>query len=150
VIIIQQGNENMTLDGVMLYVPDVPATVRFYETAFGLKLRFMDDEKKYAQMDTGAATLAFADESVAPSLGLILSPNRATNDAPAIQLPFMTDDVEAAFARVVAAGGVVVNAPTSRPWGQTLGHVRDNNGVLIEISTTQEETWHDEQERTDR
>lgn len=140
----------MTLDGAMLYVPDVAATVLFYEAAFGLKLRFMDKEEHHAQMDTGAATIAFANESMASDMGLTLTPNRATNNASAIQLLFVTDDIEAAFARVAAADGVIVNPPTTKPWRQTLGHVRDNNGVLIEISTPQDESWHDDQEGGDQ
>lgn len=139
----------MKFSGVMIYVADVPATVRFYEQALGLVLRFMNDEKQYAQMETGDSVLAFADETAAAHLGLPVRVNRSGADVSALQIPFETDDIAAAFARVVTAGGVVVNAPTQKPWGQTLGHVRDNNGILIEISTPQDESWHDGQPEGD-
>jgi uncharacterized glyoxalase superfamily protein PhnB len=37
--------------------------------------------------------------------------------------------------RAVAAGAALVTPPAQKPWGQTVAHVRDLNGVLIEICT---------------
>ena len=47
----------------LLYVVDVPKTVAFYETAFGLKRKFVH-ESGYGEMETGATKLGFV------SLGL--------------------------------------------------------------------------------
>jgi uncharacterized glyoxalase superfamily protein PhnB len=47
----------------------------------------------------------------------------------------VTDDVQAAFDKAVAAGAVVVTKPTKKPWGQIVGYVRDNNGFLVELCT---------------
>ena len=57
------------------------------------------------------------------------------------QLAFESDDVDAAFARVVEAGGTILNSPSERPWRQTLGHVRDLNGFVVEIGTPQTGDW---------
>lgn len=57
-----------TLDGLMFWVADVPATVEFYEEAFGLKRRWVREEGDYAMMETGAVTLQFAVESAAPGM----------------------------------------------------------------------------------
>lgn len=43
----------------IVYVPDVKASVEFFERAFGLKTRFVH-ESGYAEMDTGETALAFA------------------------------------------------------------------------------------------
>ena len=48
----------MKLGYTMLYVKDVPRSVAFYEDAFGLSRRFVHEAGMYAEMDTGATTLA--------------------------------------------------------------------------------------------
>jgi len=131
----------MTLDGVMVYVPDVAATVRFYEQAFGLSLQSMTEDGAFAQMSTGATTLSFAVESAAVADGRPIRPNRPTGEAAALQITLVTDAIQEAFERAAAAGGEIVNQPVQKPWGQMLGVVRDNNGVLIEIGTPQADTW---------
>lgn len=131
----------MKLDCIMLYVPDVAATVSFYEQAFDIKMRFMNETQQYAQMETGAVVLAFAAEAAGQgNSGLTLRPNRPDDQAAAIQIAFVTETIQEAFERVVAAGGEIVQPPVQKPWGQMLGCVRDNNGVLIEIGTPQVDT----------
>ena len=125
----------MKLDGVMIWVPDVPATVAFYQAAFGLELQLMDDTKQYAQLGTGQTTLAFADEAAAASTGVSVRPHRPTVEAAAVQLAFVADDVRAAYQRAVDAGAVAEVPLVEKPWGQTLGYLRDNNGFLIEVSS---------------
>ena len=49
----------------ILYVPDVRATIAFYEAAFGLTPRFLHESNLYAEMETGDTTLAFAGEEMA-------------------------------------------------------------------------------------
>ena len=44
----------------------------------------------------------------------------------------MADDVEASFRRALASGAVEVKPPEKKPWGQTVGYVRDLNGFLVE------------------
>jgi uncharacterized glyoxalase superfamily protein PhnB len=45
----------------------------------------------------------------------------------------VSDDVAGAYARAVAAGAAAVQEPRQKPWGQTVGYVRDLNGVLVEL-----------------
>lgn len=125
----------MRLDGVMIWVADVPATVAFYEAAFGLAVQMMDDSETYAQMGTGETTLAFAAESAAAGTGLAIRPHRTGEPPAAVQLAFVHDDVHAAYDRAVAAGAVAAVPLTEKPWGQTLGYLRDNNGFLVELSS---------------
>jgi uncharacterized glyoxalase superfamily protein PhnB len=53
--------------------------------------------------------------------------------SPAVEVAFVTDDVEAAFAGAVKAGAVPVAQPKHKPWGQLVAYVRDLNGFLVEI-----------------
>ena len=54
----------MKVGFVILYVPEVSASVTFYERAFGLVRRFMHESGQYAEMETGATALAFASEDM--------------------------------------------------------------------------------------
>ena len=44
----------------IVYVPDVAASLAFFERAFGLKRRFLHDSGTYGELETGDTTLAFA------------------------------------------------------------------------------------------
>ena len=122
----------MKLGYVIVYVADVPATVAFYERAFGLTCRFRHGTK-YAEMETGATALAFAHESFVASSGVGFAVNRAINVAPGAEVGLVTDDVADKFSAAIAAGAAAVLQPTLKPWGQTVAYVRDCNGFLVEI-----------------
>lgn len=118
----------------ILYVEDVEATVEFYERAFGLQRRMLDDSKNYGELETGGTRLAFAAKELVRNLIPVAfgesGPDKA---APPIELGMVTDDVEASFCRALAAGAVEVKRPEKKPWGQIVGYVRDFNGFLVEI-----------------
>ena len=116
----------------ILYVPDVEKAVAFYESAFGLKRKFVH-ESGYGEMDTGDTTLAFASVELATSNGVSFALADPNGPAPAVEVAFVTDDVAAAFAVAVKAGAVPVAQPKQKPWGQVVAYVRDLNGFLVEI-----------------
>lgn len=119
----------------ILYVADVPATVAFYETAFGLARRFIHESKHYAEMESGSTVLAFASESMSVANGVDVRPNRTTDTAAGFEIAFVTDDPAGAYDRAVTAGAAPVKPPTVKPWGQTVAYVRDVNGCLVELCT---------------
>ncbi len=123
----------MQLGYTILYVADVPATLSFYERAFGLKQRFLHESGLYGEMETGATTLAFAGEAMAAMNGAEIRPNRADAPAAGFELAFVTGDPPAAYAVALAAGAVAVAPPVAKPWGQVVAYVRDLNGCLVEI-----------------
>jgi len=123
----------MRLGYTLIYVPDVTATVAFYESAFGLTRRFVHESGLYAEMATGETTLSFAGEAMADMNGLAIRPN-SPRDLPAgIELCLVTDTPEEAYAVAVAAGALAVKTVEEKPWGQKVGYVRDLNGCLVEI-----------------
>ena len=118
------------------YVRDVEGSVAFYERAFGLKRRFVDEGGQYAEMETGETTLAFASNQ----LGRSNLPGGFRENDPAqppagVEIALLTDDVHAAFSSALAAGSTEVAGPKTKPWGQTVAYVRDLNGVLVEIAS---------------
>ena len=119
----------MRLGYTILYVPDPTASAAFYEAAFGLAVRFVH-ESGYAELETGATTLAFASHELARSNGVTFSPGRA-----AMEVALVTADVSAALGRAIHAGAELVASPKQKPWGQTVAYVRDNAGFLVELCT---------------
>lgn len=117
----------------ILYVEDVKASVGFYERAFGLTARFVDDAGDFAEMATGGTALAFSSRALMRQLGK--TPAAADPAAPVFEIAFTTDDVAAALDRAVAAGARLVQAPEDMPWGQTVAYVADPEGVLVELCT---------------
>lgn len=119
----------------ILYVDDVEATVSFYERAFGLK-RKMVVPNEFGELETGSTRLSFAAKvHVAKLFPIPFQASGRANDPPPLEIGLVTTDVEKAFDTAVAAGADVVTRPAKKPWGQTVGYVRDNNGFLVEICT---------------
>ena len=50
----------MKLGYVILYVPDVSASLEFFTRAFGIEQRFLHESGTYGEVETGATALAFA------------------------------------------------------------------------------------------
>lgn len=125
----------MQLGYTIIYVPDVTAAVRFYERAFGFTHRFVHESGHYAELETGATTLAFASESMAQMNGVAIRPNTPQDVAAGFELCFVTDDPERAYATATAAGAFPVKPAEHKPWGQRVAYVRDLNGCLIELCT---------------
>lgn len=117
----------------IIYVPDVPATVTFYESAFGLTRRFVHESNLYAEMETGSTTLAFAGEPMAEMNGLSVRPNRKGDLAAGYEIAMIAEDPDAAYTAALEAGASAVKPPTLKPWGQTVAYVRDLNGCIVEI-----------------
>lgn len=119
----------------IIYVENVPATVAFYEDAFGLKRRFIHESNLYAEMKTGSTILSFASNEAAEMNGLAILPNKPTEPAAGWEICFTTTDISSAFEKAVAHGCRAVCRPQVKPWGQSVCYVRDLNGCLVEIAT---------------
>jgi lactoylglutathione lyase len=125
----------MTFGYTIIYVADVPATVTFYEAAFGLNRRFVHESNLYAEMETGSTALAFAGDAMADMNGVAIRPNRKSDVAAGFEIALITDDPEAAYQKAVSAGAMPVKSPVAKPLGQVVGYVRDLNGCLVEIAS---------------
>ena len=126
----------MKLGYTIVYVPDVAASLEFFERAFGLTRKFFHESGTYGELDTGETTLAFA----VHSLGYSNFPGghvEAHSSAKPLgfEIALMTPDVATAHAKAVACGARELSAPIVKPWGQTVSYVRAPDGCLIEICT---------------
>lgn len=115
----------------ILYVENVPATIAFYQQAFGLDAAFVHDSGDYGELATGETRLAFSSVSLMTSLGK--SPGRPRVEAPVFEIAFETADVAAALEQALSAGAVLVQPVRREVWGQTTAYVRDPEGYLVEL-----------------
>ena len=120
----------------ILYVEDVEKSIAFYENAFGFSRKFVTPENDYGELLTGETTISFASKKLAAQNlkdGFIES---NPEDKPfAIELGFITDNVDALVQKATSFGALLVKEPTQKPWGQIVAYVRDLDGFLIEICT---------------
>jgi lactoylglutathione lyase len=122
--------QDMQLGYVILYVADVPETVHFYEKAFGLSRRFIHESNTYAEMETGQTALAFVSESM---ISHGFRKNRMKEEPAGIEVSLVTENVGQRYDHAIKAGAIEVLRPETKPWGQIVSYVKDNNGCLVEI-----------------
>ncbi|MCS5516597.1 MULTISPECIES: VOC family protein [Pseudomonas] len=124
----------MKLGYTIVYVPDVEASLSFFENAFGLKRRFLHESGDYGELDTGPTTLAFASlelgESNFPE-GFVAASN--SHKPLGMEIALVTEKVVAAHANALVNGAEEIRAPQSKPWGQTVSYLRCPAGVLVEL-----------------
>lgn len=116
----------------LLFVSDVEQTIGFYESAFGLKRKFIH-ENQYGELDTGATKLGFVSYDLASSSGVEYLETQMNGPSPPFEVALVSDDVSAAYERAVEAAAAAIAPPKEKPWGQTVAYVRDLNGFLVEL-----------------
>lgn len=115
----------------IFYVDDVPATLGFFESAFGFQRGFLHESGDYGELTTGETKLAFSSTALMRKLGK--NPAAPAPNAPTFEIAFETDDVKTALTKAIDAGATLVQDVRDEPWGQTTSYVSDPNGYLIEI-----------------
>ncbi len=84
----------MRLAYVVSYVADVTASLEFYERAFGLRRRYLEQERHYAELVTGETTLAFVSTVRAGEhLPAQFQPVSRADDPVGFELTLLTEDV---------------------------------------------------------
>lgn len=123
----------MKLGYVIYYVKSVEETINFYEKAFSLKRKFLHEGGDYGELETGSTTLSFASLNLAESNEIGFKKRASDFQSSDMEIGLVTDNVEGAFLQAISAGALSVKKLTVKPWGQTVGYVRDINGFLIEL-----------------
>ncbi len=118
----------------IIYVPEVAASLLFFESAFGIKRRFLHESGDYGELETGATTLAFA----AHALGEMNFPSGHVNAHDSkkplgFEIALVTEDVNKAHKHAISQGATEYAAPLQKPWGQTVSYLRCPDGILVEL-----------------
>lgn len=126
----------MKLGYTIVYVPDVAASLAFFESAFGLRRRFLHESGAYGELDTGTTTLSFAAHELGDANFTGGHVRASDSQQPlGMEIALVTDDVAAAHARALTHGATELAAPMTKPWGQVVSYVRAPDGTLIELCT---------------
>jgi catechol 2,3-dioxygenase-like lactoylglutathione lyase family enzyme len=128
---------NLTLSTCFVLVHDPEAALAFYRDTLGLELRNDVAREDYRWITVGAGT----QPGVAIVLTNYLNGSPADSDALAALLAkgalngvhFHSDDLDATFEQLQAAGAEIVQEPTEQPWGTRDCAVRDPSGNMVRI-----------------
>lgn len=120
----------------IIYVPDVAASLAFFEKAFGFSRRFLHESDTYGELETGETTLSFAADELAASNFPAGHVSAAQSSKPlGMEVAFSTSDVKTAHASALSAGATELASPKEKPWGQVVSYVRCPDGTLVELCT---------------
>ena len=120
----------------ILYVENVPETIKFYEKAFGFSKKFISPENDYGEIISGETTIAFGSLELGNSNFKNGFVKMTRNEKPlGIEMAFTTENIESDFQNAINAGATEFVPLAEKPWGQKVGYLRDNNGFLIEVCT---------------
>lgn len=129
-----------------LIVDGAARAIEFYKQAFGatefMRFEGPDGHIAHAEIRIGDSPIMLADE--APQMGY-RSP-RSYGGSP-VGLMLYVHDVDAVFARGIAAGGKEVRAVQDQFYGDRSGHLVDPFGHVWTISTHKEDVAPDEMQR---
>jgi catechol 2,3-dioxygenase-like lactoylglutathione lyase family enzyme len=114
---------DLTLSTCFVLVHDPDLALAFYRDTLGLEARNDVARESFRWITVGAASQPGVTDALA---GLLAK--GALNG-----VHFRTDDLDAAFERVRAAGAEIVQEPTDQPWGTRDFAVRDPSGNLLRI-----------------
>lgn len=117
---------------VNLYTRDIGAGVGFYRDLLGLRETFRtptDGTPEHVEMAAGGFTLGLGTTEAAQRVhGVDSAPG-----APAMAVVLWTEDVDTAYATLVAAGTPVVKEPHDTGNDNRNALVRDPDGNLVEL-----------------
>jgi catechol 2,3-dioxygenase-like lactoylglutathione lyase family enzyme len=128
---------DLTLSTCFVLVHDPELSLSFYRDTLGLELRADVTREEFRWITVGAAS----QPGVAIVLTNYLNGSPADCDALAALVAkgalngvhFRTDDLDATFEKLRAAGTEIVQEPTDQPWGTRDCAVRDPSGNLVRI-----------------
>lgn len=124
----------MKLGYTIIYVPNVSASLSFFESAFGLTRRFLHESGDYGELETGETTLAFASLELGGMnfpAGFVAASE--SSKPLGIEIALVTPLVTEAHKKALAAGAAELKEPETKPWGQVVSYVRCPDGTLVEI-----------------
>lgn len=120
----------------ILYVENVAETLIFYENAFGFKPKLLTPEKDYGELNSGETTIAFASIELG-NTNFKKGFKKITHSPKpfGVELTFTSEHIEKDFQHAINSGAIEFEKLSTKPWGQQVGYLRDNNGFLIELCT---------------
>ncbi|XP_038707709.1 uncharacterized protein LOC120002926 isoform X2 [Tripterygium wilfordii] len=118
------SNPNPVFAYTVVYVKDVAKSVAFYAKAFGYNVRRLDESNRWGELESGQTTIAFTPAH-----------QHETDDITGEVQGSVSVRERAPIERAVEHGAVPVSEPEDKEWGQRVGYVRDNNGIVVRMGS---------------
>ena len=117
---------------VIVFVEDVARTLAFYEDTLGAERDHLDDDASYGELKAGIGFAAH--RHVEEHLDLSFHRNEPGGLPSGFELELAVNDVDAVYAKAVAAGATAVWPPQDKPWGRS-ALIRDRDGIFVHLTS---------------
>ena len=126
----------MRLDGIGLFVDDMPTMIRFYRDVLGFEIKEAEDAVNVYLIKDGTLFMLYERKNFEKMTSRKYEYLKGVNGHFEIALYVDTfEEVDIEFAKVVSKGATPVLEPTDEPWGQRTCYIADPEGNLIEIGS---------------
>ena len=126
----------MKLDGIGLFVENMPVMVKFYRDVLGFEITEGEDAVNVYLIKDGTLFMLYERKNFEKMTAKRYEYLKGFNGHFEIALYVDTfEEVDAEYKRVVSMGARSVLAPTTEPWGQRTCSIADPEGNLIEIGS---------------
>ena len=126
----------MKLDGIGLFVKDMPTMVRFYRDVLGFDITEGEDAVNVMLVKDGTLFMLYERKNFEAMTSRKYEYIKGLNGHFEIALDVDAfGEVDKRFAEVVTKGATPVLEPTTEPWGQRTCYVADPEGNLIEMDS---------------
>lgn len=126
----------MRLDGIGLFVEDMPKMIKFYRDVLGFEIKEAEDAVNVYLVKDGTLFMLYGRKNFEKMTNKKYNYIKGLNGHLEIALYVDTfEEVDSRFEEVVSKGAVPVLPPTTEPWGQRTCYIGDPEGNLIEIGS---------------
>lgn len=126
----------MKLDGVGLFVDDMPTMVRFYRDVLGFEITEDENAINVYLIKNGTLFMLYERKNFEKMTNRKYEYLKGFNGHFEIALYVDTfEEVDEEYTKAVAKGARSVLEPTTEPWGQRTCYIADPEGNLIEIGS---------------
>ena len=126
----------MKLDGIGLFVNDMPTMIKFYRDVLGFEIKENEDAANVYLIKDGTLFMLYERKNFEQMTNKKYEYLKGLNGHFEIALYVDTfDEVDKQFKEVTNKGALPILEPTTEPWGQRTCYVADPEGNLIEIGS---------------
>ena len=126
----------MKLDGVGLFVDDMPTMVRFYRDVLGFEITEGENATNVYLIKNGTLFMLYERKNFEKMTNRKYEYIKGFNGHFEIALYVDTfEEVDMEYTKAIEKGARSVLEPTTEPWGQRTCYIADPEGNLIEIGS---------------
>lgn len=126
----------MRLDGLGLFVDDMPAMIHFYRDVLGFEITKGENAVNVYLIKDGTLFMMYERKKFEKMTSRKYEYLKGLNGHFEIALYVDTfEEVDKEYTKIIAQGGRSVLEPTTEPWGQRTCYIADPEGNLIEIGS---------------